>query len=106
MTEAIIYALISSMTGYIFINILLDESEGGLLDFVGVFLTKKLVLTEKKARWKLKLYHVLTKCDKCLSGQIAFWSYLLTFQDKSIQSFLICVTSAILLPKFYRRWIF
>lgn len=61
------HALFSSIVAFVYAGILVQPGE--LLDWVPIVAIK---ITSNK-----KLHKVMFACEKCVAGQLAFWTYLL-----------------------------
>ena len=97
MIESIILSVIlgyaSGLFAWVFLSVLTEPK--GIFDFYKPAVQKYITLREGK-KPLLKLDKVLTRCSICMGGQIATWSYFISFSQYSIMAFVLCTCTAIL----------
>lgn len=87
--------------GYVFITILIAQDS--IFSFYRPFIQRLLFgkCYNKMTPFRMKLDQVLTQCNICFSGQLAFWFYLLDF--KGFFGWAACVCFSILFSKILNK---
>lgn len=75
MIDIVLTALIIAICGVTWIRYLLDPD--GLFNFFPDMLEQSLVKAKLSSRLSDRITWVLLECEKCFSGQVALWTYLI-----------------------------
>lgn len=97
-TDMLVFSFTVAIVGYTWINLLI--SPGDILDFVAKFIKSKLDISKN---WQAKLQKVLTECEMCFSGQLAFWLFPF-FVQYTILSHALAVVFAVFFAKILNRY--
>lgn len=74
MADLYITAITIAIIGVTWIRYLLDPD--GLFNFFPNLLEQSLAWTKLSAKISDRVHWVLTQCEKCFSGQLALWTYV------------------------------
>ena len=87
--------LLIAIFGYVYTNILTD------VDMILNFVYNQLDQRITKHRW---LFHMIIHCEKCVSGQVALWIYLITnFHKYNLLQHIFFITYTILIVEIIKQ---